>query len=356
MTHSVNEVSRKDKIILGLALLATLLAFVASKTSVGAVLPFIASAAALSLVAMVVGEATDHLGAKMSPGATGVLQSAFGNLPELFVCIFSLRAGLVEVVKSALVGSILANSVLVLGLAIFFGGLKNGTQKFKSEPPKMISTLMLVATAALAIPTLAHILHLPAEKHENTLSLICSIVLLLIFGSSLTFFLRGDKAVTPQESHQGGWTTKFSILILVIAGIGAAFVSEWFVTALEPAMKSLGIPQAFAGLVIVAIAGNAIENVVGIQLMIKNKPDYGISVILNSSLQIALALVPLLVIISFFMGSTVLSLVLSPMLLVALLLAAIVAAFVVFDGESIWLEGVALIGLYAIIAAVFWWG
>ena len=114
---------------------------------------------------MVVGHATDHLGSKLSSGVTGVLQSAFGNLPELFICIFSLRAGLVNVVKGALVGSILANSLLVLGAAILFGGLKHGTQTFRSEPPKMIVTLMMLATAALVIPSLVHWLDAPASKH-----------------------------------------------------------------------------------------------------------------------------------------------------------------------------------------------
>jgi Ca2+:H+ antiporter len=133
-------------------------------------------------------------------------------------------------------------------------------------------------------------------------------------------------------------------------------VSEWFVDALVPATKALGISEAFSGLVVVAIAGNAIENVVGIQLAVKNKADYALSVILNSSLQIALALIPVLVFLSFVIGSTPLTLVLSPLLVVAMVLSAVVSAVIVFDGESIWLEGVALIGLYIVLVSAFWWG
>jgi Ca2+:H+ antiporter len=144
--------------------------------------------------------------------------------------------------------------------------------------------------------------------------------------------------------------------LLAVAGVGAAFVSDWFVAALDPAIKALGISQAFAGLVIVAIAGNAVENVVGIQLAMQNKSDYAVSVILNSSLQVALALTPVLVLLSFVVGSTPLTLVLPPLLVVALFLAAILSAVIVFDGESNWLEGMALIGLYGIVAASFWWG
>jgi len=144
--------------------------------------------------------------------------------------------------------------------------------------------------------------------------------------------------------------------VLAGEGSGAALVSDWFVEALQPAMKTPGISEAFAGLVIVAIAGNAIENLVGIQLAWRNQADYAVSVIMNSSLQIALGLFPLLVLLSFVLGGSILTFVLSPLLLAALALAVLVSAFIVYDGESIWLEGLVLIGLYCIIATSFWWG
>lgn len=337
----------------------TIVAGIATHNHLNPVILFVLTAIALVLLAMNVGHATDQLGSRMGPGATGVLQSALGNLPELFVCIFALRAGLDKVVQAALIGSILANSLLVFGLALLFGGLKNGTQKFRSEPPRMIATLMLLAFAALAIPTLTHTLHTKAEGHINTLNIMVAIVLLIVFVASLTFFIRGDKTVVPEEgteAHAASWSLPITLLVLAGAGVGAAFVSDWFVEALQPAMKLLGINDVFAGLVVVAIAGNAIENLVGIQLAIKNKADYAVSVILNSSLQIALGLFPILVLLSFFLGGAILSFVLSPLLLASLALAVIVSAFIVFDGESIWLEGIALIGLYCIIAAAFWWG
>ena len=350
---------KKDLVIIIAAITATIAAGVATHFQLNSIFLFALTAIALVLLAMNVGHATDQLGSRMGPGATGVLQSALGNLPELFVCIFALRAGLDKVVQAALVGSILANSLLVFGLAILFGGLKNGTQKFNSEPPKMIVTLMLLAFAALAVPTLTHYLHTAADSHINTLDIMVAIVLLIVFAASLRFSLKGDKAIVPEdcaEAHSAPWSLPITLLVLAGSGVGAAFVSDWFVEALQPAMKLLGINDVFAGLVVVAIAGNAIENIVGIQLAIKNKADYAVSVILNSSLQIALCLFPLLVLLSFFIGGAVLSFVLSPLLLGSLALAIIVGAFIVFDGESIWLEGVALIGLYCIIAAAFWWG
>jgi len=349
---------KKEKFIILGAALAAAIAGVLHYSHANAVVGFIITAAALAMLAMVVGDATEQLGKRMGPGATGILQSALGNLPELFVCIFALRAGLSTVVQAALIGSILGNSLLVFGLALFFGGLKNGTQVFHSGPPKMIATLMILAFAALAIPTLTRLLHTSAEGHLNSLNIFVAIVLLILFAASTYFFLKGDKAIVA--SHKGekvsSWSLPLTLMVLAGSGIGAAFVSDWFVEALQPAMKSLGINETFAGLVIVAIAGNAIENLVGIQLAIRNQADYAVSVILTSSLQIALGLFPILVILSYFLGGAILSFVLTPMLLVSLALAIIVSAFIVFDGESIWMEGLALVGLYCLIAAAFWWG
>jgi len=316
------------------------------------------AAAALACLAMIVGDATEQLGSRLGPGATGILQSGLGNLPELFVAIFALRAGLAHVVQAALVGSILGNSLLVFGLALFFGGIKNGTQRFKSEPPRMIATLMLLAVSALIFPTLVKELHTPAEPHINKLDIVVAVILLITLAASTYFSIKGDPSVATQETDMGHaeWSMTLTLVVLGLAGIGAAFVSDWFVEALQPAMKTLGISEAFAGLVIVAVAGNAIENLIGIQLAWRNQADYAVSVILNSSLQIALGLFPILLLLSFVLGGSILTFVLSPLLVVALALAAVVSAIVVFDGESIWLEGIALIGLYCIIAASFWWG
>jgi len=349
---------RKDKIIIGICAAAVIAAGTLHFVHANAVLAFAVTAIALALLAVIVGDATEQLGSRLGPGATGILQSALGNLPELFVAIFALRAGLANVVQAALVGSILGNSLLVFGLALLLGGLKNGTQRFKSEAPRMIVTLMLLAVSALIIPTLAKMLHTPAEPHIDSLDIFVAVILLLILAASTYFSIRGDSAVAPQKEEMGEaeWSMTFAVVVLACAGAGAAFVSDWFVEALQPAMATLGISDAFAGLVIVAIAGNAIENLIGIQLAWRNQADYAVSVILNSSLQIALGLFPVLLLLSFVLGGSVLTFVLSPLLVVALALATIVSAIVVFDGESIWMEGLALVGLYCIIAASFWWG
>jgi Ca2+:H+ antiporter len=216
---------------------------------------------------------------------------------------------------------------------------------------------MLLAVAALLVPTLANYIHTPAGAHADALSLACALILLIVFIASIPVSLSSDPtAQAGGESHGVLWPLWLSAAVLTVAGVGSALVSDWFVEALRPAIAALHISEAFTGLVIVAIAGNAVENVVGIQLAVRNKTDYAISVILNSSLQVALALTPVLVLLSFVIGSTHLTLVLPPLLVAALSLATLSSTFIVYDGESIWLEGVALVGLYSIIAASFWWG
>ncbi len=326
----------------------------------GKIVPFVAAGAALAALAMLVGRSVEALGDRLGPGMTGVVQSGLGNLPELFVCVFALRAGLQDVVRGAIVGSVLANVLLVLGLAFVVGGVKNGPQKFGADQGRMISVLLVLAVGAILLPGLTAQLHSPAASHERAFSVVVAIVLLIVFALSLPAATQkqpGTAGAEPHHPHAGGeWPMGMAVAMLAISGLGAAFVSEWFVHALEPAIKALGISEAFAGLVVVAIAGNAIENVVGIQLALKNQPDYAVSVILQSPLQVVLVLAPTLVLISPLVSATSFTLVFSPLLLAVLALTAVITMVVVFDGESTWLEGTALIALYIIIAASFWWG
>lgn len=341
------------------ALAASILTAILTFTRTGAVFVFLISAITLAILAMVVGQATEQLGNYMGPGATGLLQASIASMPELFVGFFALRAGLITVVQSAIVGSILANSLLVMGLAFLFGGWKNGTQRFASERPRAIVIMMVLAVSALVLPTIVDAVHTPAEAHEETLSITSAFVLLVVFFASIPFSLKGGpvgEAIPSSELEEQHWSSRRAIFVLVAAGVMIAFVSDWFVEALEPSIESWHISHAFAGLVIVAIAGNAVENVVGIQLAIKNKIDYAISIVMNSSLQVALALTPILVLLSYFFTPVELTLVLPPLLVVALALTAILSALIVYDGESNWLEGLALVGLYIMIAISFWWG
>ena len=361
-----------DVRLLAGAAAATVLAGLARVVQLPTVVPFLVAAVALALLAAVVGRAVDGLGDRLGAGATGVLQSALGNLPELFVCLFALRDGLYDVVRAALVGSVLANVLLVLGLAFLVGGLRHGTQTFGTARARTLSLLLVLSVAAWLIPSLTDALHTPAAGHERELSIVTAVLLLVLFALSIPASIAREEggaeapgeggAEAPGEGGaeapgEGGarWSLALAIGILAVAGVAAAFVSDWFVQGLTPAMDALHISQAFAGLVVVAIAGNAVENVVGIQLAARNHTDYALSVILQSPLQIALVLAPVLVLVAPLVGATF-TLVLAPLLVASLLIGAVITVLVVNDGESTWLEGATLVVLYALIATSFWWG
>jgi len=368
--------TRRDRIMLSITVVAAVAAGVLSFAHANAVLSFIVSALALATLASLVGRSVEALGDRLGPNATGILQTALGNLPELFVIMFALKAGLFDVVKATLVGSILSNALLVLGLAFVVGGLKHGRQRFAADDVRTLGLMFTLAVFILAIPSLTASLHTPAASHERAVSVVVSIVMLLLFVLSLPFTLgrRSSDADAPARAsspivaspdsakaasvaaNHGEWPLAMAIGMLAAAGVGAAFVSEWFVAALEPAMEAAGINEVFAGLVIVAIAGNAVENFVGIQLAAKNQMDYAVQVILQSPVQIALTIAPIICLAAVWLGQPEFNLVFSPLLLAAMIMSALVAVIVTFDGESNWFEGAVLCALYASIATAFWWG
>ena len=252
-----------------------------------------------------------------APGATGVLQSALGNLPELFIAIFSLQAGLVVVVQTALIGSILANSLLVLGLAFLVGGLRHGTQRFHAPAVRSMAVLLVLAVAALAVPTLATMPGAPDAGHDREISIFVSVVLLIVFAASVPFSIRGGPGASAIEApveELEAWSLRLALGVLFAAALARPSCPTGSWRRSGRPWPRCGLSEEFVGLVIVAIAGNAVENVVGIQMALRNKPDLAVSLILNSSVQIAIALTPALVLISIFVGGG-LTLILSPLLL-----------------------------------------
>jgi Ca2+:H+ antiporter len=369
----VSEVlTRSDRVIVAVSAVFSAVAAVLHYAHGNPTLTFVISGLALAALAALVGRSVEQVAERLGAGATGVVQSALGNLPELFVCIFALREHLVKVVEAAIIGSILGNALLVLGLAFIVGGLKNGRQAFDATRARTLIALMILAVAAMLVPSLASYVHTPAARHEHALSVIASIVLLAVFALSLPASIRrGDGEGDAQAESQGEaaqaehapaaqtearWPVAIAMVALAATGLLAALVSDWFVDALTPALGTLHVSQAFAGLVIVAIAGNAVENVVGIQLAARNQADTALSVILNSPLQIALVLAPALVLLSPVIGGATFTLVFPPLLVTTVVASILAVSFVIIDGESDWLEGSALLGLYVVIAASFWWG
>jgi Ca2+:H+ antiporter len=345
----------------------------------GTVAAFVLSALALAALAGLVGRSVDQLSDRLGAGAVGALQSALGNLPELFVCVFALRRGLTGVVSAALIGSILGNLLLVLGLSFVVGGRRHGLLRFSELRARMMMSLLILSVAAMFVPSLAHYVNAAAGAHEVALSRVTAVVLLGVFALSVPSSLRREElqaedtqqapyereSPDPDQPGAGqtaataataGWPLPLAAALLAGSALLAAYVSDLFVDALTPAMAALHVNEVFAGLVIVAIAGNAVENAVGVRLAWRQKTDHALAVILGSPLQIAVVLAPALVLLSPALGGPTFTLVFSPMLMASVAVSVGVVAFLVSDGVSDWLEGATMIGLYVLIAAAFWWG
>jgi Ca2+:H+ antiporter len=345
--------TRRQAMVAALTVVLTLVSGVLSITSQDAVLRFVVSGLALAGLAWAVSVATEIVGRRVGPGATGVLQSTLGNLPELFVVVFALRAGQIVVAQASIVGSLMSNALLVLGLVIVAGTRSAGDGKmlFHARLPNDTSTLFLLSVFTISVLGVSISQHDRASHHAVAISVVGAIAMLVVYAAWLAHYLRTDPTAAAADDRPPATSLVSAGVMLLVAGVGSAFVSDWFISALSPAIVTLGISQVFAGFVIVAIAGNAVENTVGIVLATKGKNDLAVSVVLNSVAQIAAFLYPVLVLISLLL-TTHLTFALPPLLIVAMALTAVAVWQVIGDGEAYNYEGFALIALYAVLAAV----
>jgi Ca2+:H+ antiporter len=342
--------TRREQGLLALIAALTVAAGILHYAGAPGVTAFVAATAALAGLAWVVSFATEQVGERFGPAVTGVLQSTLGNLPEFFVVIFALGAGEVVVAKFSLIGSVFANALFVLGLVIVVGAraAPDGVMRFGHRLPRDTATLMLLSVFIIALMGLSLGSGDRASRHTQAISTIGAVVLLLVYLSWVVPYVRGEgprgPAVTPRLA------LAVSVTLLGVAGTAAAFVSDWFIAELNPAIDALGVSKEFAGLVIVAIAANAVENFTGLVLAHKGQADLAISVVKNSVAQIAAFLFPALVLVSLFFA-TPLTFALAPLYIGALALTALVVWQITGDGEASAFEGWALVGIYAILAA-----
>jgi Ca2+:H+ antiporter len=338
----------------GIAVVAAL-AGVLRYTDAPAIPAFLAAMVALAGMAWVVSFSTEQVGARFGPAVTGVLQSSLGNLPEFFVVIFALQAGEKTVAETSILGSILVNALLVLGLVLVVGSrqAEDGVMRFRKRLPNDTATLLLVSSFIILLVALSRASSDRASHHIKSISIIGAICLLAVYVAWLIPYLRSDQGVAPIESpaEEPRVPLPVSLALLAVAGVGSAFVSDWFIHALTPTIDKVGFSQAFAGLVIVAIAGNAVENVVGVVLASKGQADLAISVVKNSVAQIAAFLYPALILVSLLF-STTLTFAIAPVYVGALIVTAIVIWQITGDGEASEFEGWALVATFVILGAV----
>ena len=346
--------SRIERALLALVLLFTGLAAMGRYVSgIPHIVAFTLAALALAGQAWTVSFATEQIGTRFGPAPTGVLQSTIGNLPEFFVVLFALQARAKTVAETALIGSILVNALLVLGLVLMTGSSRErgGVMRFHTGLPNDTATLMLIASLTIVLIALVTGSPDSARHHVQTISIVGAGAMLIVYAIWMRQYLRGDRAQHGEDREQPRISMQTAVSLLVAAGVGSAFVSDWFVNALEPTIHQVHLTQAFAGLVIVAIAGNAVENAAGIYLAYRGKADLAISVVKNSVAQIAAFLYPLMVLVSLTTASH-LTFSLAPVWVGALIGTAILIWQITGDGEATPFEGAALIAIYVVLATV----
>jgi Ca2+:H+ antiporter len=337
-------------------------------------LVFFSAALGVIPTAALMGRATEEVAAKSGPGIGGLLNVTFGNAPELIIALFALEAGLHEVVKASIVGSILGNILLVMGAAMLAGGLVEGrkVQRFDRTAANVQSLMLILAVAALVMPAIFELVEgqgLPGIEQERVsfddtvedLSLAVAIVLIATYVAGLLFSLRTHKKLfnphseeEPEHDDTWGWSVRTSVIALAGAGVAVGVMSEILVGSIEAASESIGLSEFFIGVIVVAIVGNAAEHWVAVLVAVKNKTDLAVNIAIGSSAQIAMFVAPVLVLLSFVLGPGPMPLVFNGFEIAAIFLGVLVAYQVTNEGESTWFEGVQLLALYAIIGLTFY--
>ena len=323
---------------------------------------FVTSCLAIIPLAGLMGKATEHLAERVGEGIGGLLNATFGNAAEFIIAIMALRAGLYDVVKASLTGSIIGNILLVFGLSALVGGARFSVQRFNKTAANLGTTMLALAAIGLVVPAIFHFLVAGGPvAAEQDLSLEIAVILMITYVLSLVFTLRTHKHLYAgghgEEADEAigtnGWSTGKSLLVLLIATAFVALMSEFLVGAVEATAKSFGMTEVFVGVILVAIIGNAAEHSTAVLMAMKNKMDLAINIAVGSSIQIALFVAPVLVFLSYVIGPQPMDLIFTNFEVLAITLSVAIMALISQDGESNWMEGVQLLAVYAILGIGF---
>ena len=338
-------------------------------THAGATWVFLTSALGVVPTAALMGKATEELAARSGPGIGGFLNVTFGNAPELIIALFALGAGLHEVVKASLVGSILGNVLLVMGASMLAGGLGRDRQEFEPRAASAQALLLLLATVALIMPAIYALVGaggLPDATDRAVaygaplpaLSVGVAVVLLLSYGAGLVFSLKTHRDLfnpAHDDEEEGGepWSVRRSVLMLALAGVAVGVMSEILVGSIVEASATIGLSPFFVGVIVVAIVGNAAEHWVSVYFAMRDKIDMSINIAIGSAAQIALFVAPVLVLSSFAVGPFPMALVFNGFEIGAIFLAVFIAQEITQRGDTTWFEGVQLLAVYAVLGLTF---
>ena len=350
----------KPETILNVFLIFIPLPIIGSALDFSPTFVFITACLGIIPLAGLMGKATEYLSDRVGSGLGGLLNATFGNACELIIAFAGLRAGLVDVVKASITGSIIGNILLVLGGSMLAGGLKYETQTFNRTAATTSATLLALGAISLVVPAVFHFAARVDPGDEINLALAISTIQITTYILSLIFSLKTHKtlytSVAGEEGEQAvgtsGWGVKKSMLVLFGSTVMVAVLSEYLVHAVEAAAQTLGITRLFVGIILVAIVGNAAEHSTAILMALKNKMDLSINIALGSGAQIALFVAPVIVFTSVLIGKPM-DLRFTEFEVLAVVISVIILSFVATDGECNWLEGVQLLAVYFILAVAF---
>jgi Ca2+:H+ antiporter len=320
---------------------------------------FALSALAILPLSVLLGRATEELSARTGPTIGGLLNATLGNLAELIIAAFALRAGLIDLVKASITGSILGNLLLVLGAAQLVGGLRYQTQVFNRQLATVNVPLLAIAATGLVLPALFHAAHPdPAGAATVQMSEFVAVFLVLAYALSLVYSIWTHRGVVGiaadgQGAAPATWSTRQGLLVLLGSGAAIAVMSEMLVGATEKATQAMGLSQFFVGIILIPIIGNAAEHSSAVLMAYKNRMDLVVNIALGSSVQVALLVAPLLVFLGLVIGQPM-DLAFTTFEVAAVVLAVWIASSIVFDGESNWLEGAYLLVVYGMLAVAFY--
>jgi Ca2+:H+ antiporter len=330
-------------------------------------LAFGLSAVAILGLAWLIGQSTERLGEITGPQVGGILNATFGNIAELIIAFFALQAGLIDVVKASLTGSIIGNLLLVLGLSVLIGGIRNGRQTFSREVAGSNAALLVLAAISLLIPAVLAFGGGSSPGGVVEDSVLVSVFLIVGYALSLIFqftnpaaTFRGQGAAAPAAADGGaaaapastGWSGRTATVVLLVSAGLLAVLSEILVGAIEPVVDAVGLTTFFVGVVVLPVIGNLAEQLTAVQLAWKNKMQFSMAVAYGASLQVALFVAPVLVLLGVLTGHEM-NLVFAPLEVAAVVAAVGISALIALDGESNWLEGALLTLVYLILAASF---
>jgi Ca2+:H+ antiporter len=345
---------------LNLLLLFVPVAIILDLLHAAPLLIFVASALAIAPLASVLGESTGVLAAHCGPAVGGILSATMGNATEMIIAFFALRAGHINVVKASLSGSIIGNLLLVLGLSLVVGGIRNPVQRFSRTTSAMNSTTLMIAVAALVMPAVFNLTLFGTLQHHDVnlqnLSLWTSGVLILLYALNMLFVFRTPRAAVaqPQAAEVKPLTSRRQALIsLGLATALIAWMSELLVSQISPVTKALGMTELFVGVIVVALVGNAAENSTAIIMARRNRMDVSMAIATGASTQIALFVAPILVFVSVAIGHPM-TLVFNGFEIAAIILSVLIVELISSDGETNWFEGAQLLAVYAIVAVAFY--